>query len=169
VTLQLVPISLQAANAWVDEVHRHHDPVGGHKFSVAVEDDGRLVGVAIAGRPVSRHLDNGRRLEVLRVATDGAENACSMLYGAVARAGVGMGYARHDILTYTLITEPGTSLRAAGWVPVEFTDGGSWDRPSRRREDRHPTMPKVRWHAALPPGATALDLSALDTLAAAPS
>jgi hypothetical protein len=112
--LRLRPMSLREANRFVAAVHRHHGPVRGHKFALAVEDvDGVLRGVAIAGRPVSRKLDTGWRLEVLRVATDGAPNACSMLYAAVARAGVAIGYRRQDILTYTLAAEPGTSLRAA--------------------------------------------------------
>lgn len=150
--LYIMPIGLRAANAFVGQEHRHHPPSRGHKFSVAVHDEsGLLRGVAIAGRPVSRMLDNGFHLEVLRVATDGCENACSALYGACARAGKGMGYPSHQIITYTLHTEPGTSLRAAGWVQVGVTDGGSWDRPSRRREAVSPTEVKVRWAAAQPP------------------
>ncbi len=92
-------------------------------------------------------------LEVLRVATDGCDNACSALYGAVARIGREMGYERHNIITYTLISEPGTSLHAAGWWRDAETDGGSWDRLSRNRTDKHPTEPKVRWRAAKPPAA----------------
>jgi hypothetical protein len=34
---------------------------------------------------------------------------------------------------------------AAGWHCVGEAGGGSWDTPSRRREDDHPTGPKVRW------------------------
>lgn len=149
--LHIHPVSLRAANEFVAVHHRHHGPVRGHKFAVAVADSrGAVCGVAIAGRPVARLLDSGWRLEVLRVATDGTPNACSMLYGAVARAGVAIGYRREDILTYTLATETGASLRAAGWVPVATTNGSSWDRPTRRRTDKHPTTNKVRWHAARP-------------------
>lgn len=156
-TLSLRPMTLKAANRWVDEVHRHHKPVTGHKFSVGVEKDGELVGVAIAGRPVGRGMDNGKRLEINRVATDGTKNACSFLYATMAKAGQALGYERHDIFTYILSSEPGTSLRAAGWVPVAVTQGGSWDTPTRRREDHAPTEPKVRWHAALPPGAVEVE------------
>jgi hypothetical protein len=159
-TLVLRPISLRKANQFVVAVHRHHGPVRGHKFAVAVEDAESVVrGVAIAGRPVARLLDTGWRLEVLRVATDGTANACSILYGAVARAGVAIGYRREDILTYTLAAEPGTSLRAAGWVPVAITRGASWDRPTRRRADKHPTGDKVRWHAARPAGSVTRPLA----------
>ena len=148
--LTVVPIGLRAANAFVGQEHRHHPPSRGHKFSVAVEDeDGTLRGVAIVGRPVARQLDDGRTLEVLRVATDGCPNACSALYGASARAGVGMGYRRENILTYTLASEPGTSLRAAGWVLRHTTKSEDWDRPSRGRDaDHHPVEAKNRWHAA---------------------
>ena len=90
--LRLVPVTLKQANAFVAAHHRHHKPVTGHKFSIGCEQDGQLVGVAIAGRPVSRHLDNGLTLEVTRLCTTGAQNACSMLYAAAARAARAIGY-----------------------------------------------------------------------------
>ena len=58
----LIPISLKNANAFVAEHHRHHKPVVGHKFSIGCAQEGRLVGVAIVGRPVSRHLDEVLKL-----------------------------------------------------------------------------------------------------------
>jgi hypothetical protein len=147
--LSLRPIGLREANAYVEMVHRHHGSTRGHKFSVAVEDESAQVrGVAIAGRPVARGLDDGRHLEVLRVATDGTPNACSMLYGAVRRAAIAMGYRPENVLTYTLASEDGGSLRAAGWKLASETPGGSWDCSSRPRTDRHPTEPKLRWSAA---------------------
>ena len=78
----LVPISLRAANDFVSKYHRHHKRTAGHKFSIGVQENGQLVGVAICGRPVSRFLDDGLTLEVNRVCTDGTKNACSMLYRA---------------------------------------------------------------------------------------
>ena len=80
--LELVPITLKEANAFVSQNHRHHKPVTGHKFSIAACDGKKIVGVAIIGRPVSRHLDNGLTLEVNRLCTDGTKNACSFLYAA---------------------------------------------------------------------------------------
>lgn len=146
--LALRPISLREANLWIDEVHRHHKPVTGHKFSVAVVDDsGELRGVGVAGRPKSRHLDAQGFLEVVRVATDGAPNACSMLYGALRRAGVALGYDPRKIITYTLVSESGSSLMASGWHRDATTDGGSWSRADRERVDSHPLEPKVRWVA----------------------
>lgn len=146
--LRIRPIGLRAANAFVSLHHRHHGPARGHKFSIAVADQaGHIHGVAIAGRPVARHLDDGIHLEVLRVCTDGTPNACSMLYGAVRRVGLAMGYEPAAIITYTLERETGGSLRAAGWRSDGRTQGGGWDRPSRGRDDPHPTDRKIRWRA----------------------
>jgi hypothetical protein len=145
--LKLVPCSLRWANAYVDRLHRHHGPTRGHKFSVAVGDeDANIRGVAIVGRPVARPLDDGFTVEVLRVCTDGCPNACSFLYGASWRAAKALGHTR--ILTYTLASEPGTSLIAAGWVPVATVPGRSWSCPSRPRVDKHPTEDKIRWEPA---------------------
>ena len=91
---------------------------------------------------------DGLHLEVLRVCTDGAPNACSMLYGAVRRAAIAMGYPACNVITYTLASEPGTSLRAAGWRLDKHVKGESWDRPSRGRKDNAPTTDKLRWRAA---------------------
>src|SRR3546814_4986515 len=58
-SLQLLPESLRCANAFVQEHHRHHRPVQGAKFALAVTLSGSdgICGVAIVGRPVARHLD----------------------------------------------------------------------------------------------------------------
>jgi hypothetical protein len=147
--LQLCPIGLRAANAFVAGYHRHHGPSRGHKFSIAVADSrGAIRGVAIAGRPVARRLDDGSHLEVLRVCTDGTPNVCSMLYGATRRAALAMGYRAENVITYTLESESGASLRAAGWRLDGLAKGGGWDRPSRTRVDAHPTDRKLRWRAA---------------------
>lgn len=71
----------------------------------------------MAGRPISRHFDDGLTLEVNRTCTDGTKNANSMLYGAVRRAAWGMGYQR--VITYTQADESGASLRAAGFELVK--------------------------------------------------
>lgn len=145
--LTIVPISFRQATAYVKEHHRHHAPPRGHKFSVAVADDaGDVRGVAMIGRPVARALDDGLTLEVNRVATDGAKNACSALYGAAWRAARALGYRR--LVTYTLASEPGTSLLASGWKVVGEVKGRSWSCESRPREDSHPTTDKIRWEAA---------------------
>lgn len=148
VPLHTEPIGLRAANNWVDRVHRHHQSVTGHKFSVAIVDDiGNLRGVGIAGRPKARALQDQGYIEVVRVATDGVPNAPSMIYGSLKKAAIALGYKPWQIVTYTLLEEPGTSLTAAGWLLDGITDGGSWDRPNRARVDKAPTTPKKRWIA----------------------
>jgi len=144
-TLALQPITFVEACAFVAEHHRHHRPPVGHKFSLAVNDGERVVGVAIIGRPVSRVLDNGWTLEVVRACTDGTRHVASMLYGAAWRAAQAMGYRR--LVTYTLVEESGTSLKAAGWRALYETAGGSWDCPSRPRVDTHPLGQKRLWEA----------------------
>lgn len=141
--LKIVPISLKVANAYVTENHRHHKRVAGCKFCISVTDGEQIRGVAIVGRPVSRMLDDGLTAEVNRLCTDGAKNACSMLYAAAWRAARAVGYER--IITYTLPEEGGTSLRAAGWKCVGERGGGSWNRKSRARADEHPLTVKWLW------------------------
>lgn len=92
--LEIVPMTLREANAFVEQNHRHHGATVGHKFSIGLSDGEKIVGVAIVGRPVSRHLDDGWTLEVNRLCTDGTRNACSMLYAAAWRAARAMGYKR---------------------------------------------------------------------------
>lgn len=145
--LAIHPITITAAKAYVAEHHRHHRPPQGALFAVACQEDGRLCGVALIGRPVARLLDDGRTAEVTRLCTDGTRNVCSMLYGAARRAAAALGYRR--LLTYTLVSEPGASLRGAGWSPTRVTCGDTWDRPNRGRGDAHPTEPKQRREAAL--------------------
>ena len=147
-SLALQPITLSEANAFVLAHHRHHKPVPGAKFSIAVNDGGKVVGVAIVGRPVARMLDDGWTLEVNRVATDGTRNACSFLYGACRRACFALGYRK--LITYTLPEEGGASLRAAGWKCLGERGGGSWNRPNtgRFRCDTHPLQSKMFWEVA---------------------
>ena len=145
--LEIVPISLAEANAFVAAHHRHHKPVPGHKFAVAVSDAESIRGVAIVGRPVSRMLQDGLTLEVNRCCTDGAKNACSMLYGTSWRAAKALGYRR--LLTYTLPEEGGASLRASGWRLIGERGGGSWNCPSRPRVDNHPTQRKLLWEVEI--------------------
>jgi hypothetical protein len=143
--MRLIPVTLKQANEFVKAHHRHHGPVTGWKFGVGLEDEGQLVGVAIAGRPVSRMTQQNepQTIEVTRVCTIGHKNAPSMLYGAISRAAFALGYTK--VITFTLPEESGTSLRAAGARNVGSTSGGSWSRPSRRRQDDHPLQAKLKW------------------------
>lgn len=163
-TLSLVPVSFADARGFVAAWHRHHVPPIGHKFSLGVAAGDVLVGVAIVGRPVARHLQDGHTLEVTRTATDGTLNANSMLYGASWRAAKALGYSR--LITYTqpdtcadcdhqreahdsacrangchcaeyLPGETGASLRAAGFRVIgERRSRSGWNTPSRPRDDR---------------------------------
>ena len=87
--------------------------------------------------------------EVTRLVADGTPHVCSMLYAASARAAQAMGY--DEIQTYILQSEPGISLRAAGWTcDSSLTKGGDWNRPSRRgRRIDQPQEPKRRWFKQL--------------------
>lgn len=144
--LQIVPCDFDEAKAFVKQHHRHHKPPLSHKYSLAVSDGSAVRGVAIVGRPVARNADDGLTLEVLRVATDGCSNACSALYGASWRIAKALGYRR--LITYTLDSEPGTSLKAAGWKVIGETGGGSWSRKDRPRVDKHPLQGKLKWEAS---------------------
>lgn len=143
--IEIVPVTLTYAHAYVAQHHRHHRPSRGGLFAVGAASDGRIVGVAVIGRPVARLLQDGWTAEVTRVATDGTPNACSALYGAAWRACRALGWRR--LVTYTLDTEPGTSLRAAGWRCIGEAGGGSWSSAKRPRVDKHPTQVKMRWEA----------------------
>lgn len=85
--LNLIPVELADANAFVEKFHRHHGNVVGHKFSLGAVrlvireamPSGphlfrELVGVSIIGRPVARGRDDGWTLEVTRLCTDGTRN-----------------------------------------------------------------------------------------------
>lgn len=144
--LELCPITLREANAFVTRHSRHHGPARGCIAVVAAADLSGIRGVAIVGRPVARMLQDGWTAEVTRLATDGARNACSMLYGAAWRACRALGYRR--LVTYTLPAEGGGSLRAAGWKLVGEAGGGTWNRRERPRVDQHPTQRKFRWEIA---------------------
>ena len=143
--MRLTPVTLAEANQFVEDHHRHHKPVPGCKFCIAVAKDDEIVGVVIVGRPVSYRLDDGWTLEVNRCCTIGTKNACSMLYAAAWRAAKAMGYKR--LVTYILDSEPGVSLIAAGWRCVGQAGGGSWNTKTRPRVDTHPLQRKLRWEA----------------------
>lgn len=142
--LIIVPLTFREACAFVAQNHRHHFPPRGDLFRLGVADEAGVVrGVALVGRPVARMLDDGWTAEVLRVATDGCPNACSALYGACWRAARALGWRK--LITYTLASEPGTSLTAAGWRVVGQVSARSWDTPSRPRVDLYPLQEKLRW------------------------
>ena len=145
--LTLTPVALATANAFVNAHHRHHKATAGHKFSIGCANDGELVGVAIVGRPVSRYLDDGWTLEVNRLCTTGERNACSILYAASARAAKAMGYRK--IITYTLDSESGSSLRAAGWNCAGLAGGKCWTGSRKPASALYPAQMKLRYEKLL--------------------
>ncbi len=142
-SLSLVPVTISDARDFVREHHRHHLPPVSGLFAVAAAKGDRIVGVAIVGRPVARGNQDGFTAEVTRLCTDGTRNVCSLLYAAAWRAARAMGYRR--MITYTLGSESGASLRGVGWRVVAEVRGRSWSCKSRPRVDRHPTQDKIRW------------------------
>lgn len=158
--LTIKPIDLKSANAFVLTHHRHNGKVLVHRFSIACYDGERLCGVAIVGNPSARKLDNGECVEIKRVCTDGTYNACSILYGACSRIAKEMGWKK--IITYTLESENGASLRASGWrIEAQNVGGGDWSSPSRPRVVLEKTLfgdkvapypinqKKIRWSKTL--------------------
>ena len=146
---KIISITLREANAFIEKHHRHNGRVQGCKFCVAVADDLDAVhGVAIVGRPVARRLDDGKTAEVTRLCTDGIANGCSFLYSRCARIANLTGYQK--ILTYTLATENGASLRASGWQCAPgLRGGGNWNVPGRPRADSRNTGPKRLYYKEL--------------------
>lgn len=147
--LTVVPCTREEAKAFVTVHHRHHKPSVGDVFCLAVADEaGEVRGVVQVGRPVARKIDDGWTLEVTRCCTDGTRNAASMLYGAAWRAARALGWRR--LLTYTLETESGASLRGAGWRllgQATSRPGQGWNVATRPRVDTHPLQGKLRWEA----------------------
>ena len=128
-----VPMELKDAQNYINTYHRHHQAAHRDKFRIAAMEDGKIVGVVQVGRPVSRMLDDGKTLEVLRLCTTGRKDVCSFLYSRAARIGKEMGYSK--IITYILESEPGTSLKASGWtLETDGVGGANWNVPSRPRE-----------------------------------
>jgi hypothetical protein len=147
--MTLAPITHKAAAAFVSKHHRHCAPSKGWKFGISLRGPrGGLLGVVVVARPIARLLDNGFTAEITRMCTPrlgGRKNACSKLYAAARRAAFAMGYTR--IITYTLASEEGTSLKAAGFVAAAETRDSTWDRPCRSRVDSGPQGRKIRWES----------------------
>lgn len=139
--LVTVPMFLEEANAFVENFHRHNDPTTGHRFSIGASDGVELWGVAIIGRPVARLLQDGVTAEVLRCCVrDGApKGACSHLYAASWRAWREMGGRR--LVTYTLQSEGGASLRGAGWKVIAER--------KPRKEDGWQNRPGRKWQTVV--------------------
>lgn len=141
--LKIRPIHLKAANAFVKQYHRHNIPTVGGKFAIACYDGSKLCGVTICGRPTARKLDDGKTLEIYRTCTDGTYNACSKLYGAAVKVAFAMGYDR--VITYTLESENGASLKASNFMDCGEAGGLEWTGARRRNYFVAPQEMKRKW------------------------
>lgn len=143
------PITIRDAKAFVRKHHRHRKIFTGGLFAIAAtradDPEGKIVAVAVVGRPSAPMLQDGRTAEIIRVAApEGHRNACSWLLGRARRVLAQLGYER--VLTYTGTDEPGASLRGAGFRLVGTTKGGSWSRKGRTSKPGD-GKPKHRWEA----------------------
>jgi hypothetical protein len=129
--MEAVPLHLREANEFVAKYHRHDLSTVGGKFALGAAHDGKLVGVAIAGRPMCRRLDDGKTLEVLRVGTVGTLNAGGFLYSRCAKIARLMGYRK--VITYTLELKGGASLRADEAKATGPLESHEWGNPARPR------------------------------------
>lgn len=144
--LRHAPLTVKEAEAFVREHHRHSPPRASGRFATQALLGDQLVGVGLAGRPNARLLDDKRTIEVLRVCTDGTDNACSFLYGVLHRIARVMGFTK--AITYTLESESGASLRAAGYKPVARVKPDNGNRPSRPRTPKAAEW-RIRWERGL--------------------
>ena len=125
--MKIVPLTLTQANRLVSLWHRHSKPIRFLSFfAIGLENDRKIVGAVIVGRPISPSFCDGYTVEIKRLVTSGDSNACSMLYGAAWRAARALGYSK--AITYTLDSESGASLRGAGWKLVGYTSGFSMNK-----------------------------------------
>ena len=128
--------------------HRRLPKIQGAMWCVSIRDEfGAVVGLALVGWPsqeqTTQEMDHLRLLRC--TVKEGVKNGCSMLYASAWRAARAMGVTSMD--TFTHLDEPGTSLRAAGWIEDGVTAGGEYDRKSRRRSKQIDPLPKRRWWA----------------------
>lgn len=149
-SLHAVPMTIGEAREFVSNFHRHNKAPQGGLFAVGVSDGHQLVGVAIVGRPVARALDDGNTAEVVRccVIADAPKGACSFLYARCWQAAKALGWRR--MVTYTLQSESGASLRGAGWrVVAELSarDAGGWSNRPGREWQSVVGQSKLRWEA----------------------
>lgn len=154
-SLELVPVTLTDARRLVAELHRHNKPPLGWLFGTGVANGHGLAGAAIVSRPVAPGLQDGRTVEIIRVVTDGTRNANSKLYGAACRMAAAGGY--RGAVTYTLESESGASLKAAGFVAEAMLPERDWSEESGRDryqenlfgERSSPPGNRIRWRRML--------------------
>jgi hypothetical protein len=159
--LVLCPVTLWEANDFVASFHRHNGRTArnGGKWAVGVQTDGELCGVAIVGNPLSATFMDGWTAEVLRTCTNGRapKGAVSKLYGACWRAWRAMG--GRKLVTYTLTTESGASLRGGGWrcLGQAGTDKRGWSMKGKREWQPIYGQQKLRWELSTENNSSSLE------------
>ena len=148
--LVAIPMKLKEAAEFVRNFHRHNKPPHGGLFAVGVSDGKACVGVAIVGRPVSRYMDDGKTVEVVRccVLDDAPKGSCSFLYARCWSAAKALGWNR--CITYTLQSESGASLKGAGWKVIAELPGNSaagWQTRPGREWQEVVGQAKFKWEA----------------------
>lgn len=128
--IELRPLSVSGARRLMPTLHRRRPRIVGALFATSVYAGAELVGIACASEPKAPRSRGRAIVEISRVATNGARNGCSKLYGALCRAAASLGYVR--AVTFTDPDESGVSLRAAGFRDDGLTREQHWDRPSSR-------------------------------------
>jgi len=151
--LEVIPITLREANDFVEQFHRHNGRTvrNGGKFAIGATTGTELVGVAIVGNPLSATYMDGYTAEVLRNCTSprAPKGTVSFLYAACWRVWRTMGGRR--MITYTLSSESGASLRGAGWKVVgEVKPHNKWLEKTQRDGIERQWQPiygqlKLRW------------------------
>ncbi|MCK0190849.1 XF1762 family protein [Arenibacter sp. F20364] len=149
------PTTIAKANEFVKENHRHHRPTArnGGKWALSAIDkeSEEIIGVLIAGNPVSATYMDGKTLEVTRlcIKENAPMGAASFLLSKCSKIWKIMGGDR--IITYTLQKECGASLKGAGWDKVaELMPHNDWkyksDKDGKKRDKLEIyQLKKFRW------------------------
>ena len=138
------PINREIAKDFINKYHRHNAGPVADRFRIGLFEDDELIGVGVAGNPVARKLMDGLTIEITRVCVlPDKPNACSQIYARMKRIAQLMGYKR--IITYTLDTESGASLRAIGAVIDHRVAKGNWLNRQNRKYNEVTDMPKQMW------------------------
>ena len=152
------PTTLKNANEFIEKHHRHHRPTvrNSGRWAISAYDKyGHIVGVAIAGNPVSATLMDGETIELTRLCAkpDAPKGTCSFLLSKCCKIWGAMGGTR--VVTYTLDKESGASLRGAGWENVgtvkphkRWTNKTKADGVERENLEIY-TATKYRWEKQL--------------------
>ncbi len=155
--MNIIPITLREANDFVEAFHRHNGRTSrnGGKFAIGLSHLDELVGVSIVGNPLSASFMDGFTAEVLRTCTNekAPKGSVSKLYAASWNVWQAQG--GNKLITYTLTTESGSSLKGAGWKIVAQSEGlkngTNWNKgkSNYRKWQSIYGQQKFRWEKAI--------------------